>query len=147
VNGARGEAGGQLLRSALSLSLLIGQPFGLTRIRAKRDRPGLRPQRLAAVQAAAKVCAASVTGDRIGSETIAFAPGPVRVGDYFFDIGPAGSTSLVLQTLLLPLALAGGAPSSHCAAAPTYLRVLAVTISTGTGARSSPGSASISVWP
>jgi RNA 3'-terminal phosphate cyclase (ATP) len=126
VDGAMGEGGGQVLRSALSLSLLTGQPFRLTRIRAKRDQPGLRPQHLAAVQAAAKVCAARVRGDRIGSEAIAFEPGPVRPGDYFFDIGTAGATSLVLQTLLLPLALAAGRSrlalrgGTHVPASPCY---------------------------
>jgi RNA 3'-terminal phosphate cyclase len=106
IDGAMGEGGGQVLRSALSLSLLTGQSFRLSRIRANRDRPGLRPQHLAAVRAAATVSGADVRGDRVGSEAIAFAPGLVRPGDYFFDIGTAGATSLVLQTLLLPLALA-----------------------------------------
>jgi len=106
IDGAMGEGGGQVLRSALSLSLLTGQSFRLSRIRANRDRPGLRPQHLAAVRAAATVSGADVRGDRVGSEEIEFAPGPVRPGDYFFDIGTAGATSLVLQTLLLPLALA-----------------------------------------
>ncbi|MEA3276670.1 MAG: RNA 3'-terminal phosphate cyclase [Pseudomonadota bacterium] len=108
VDGAMGEGGGQVLRSALSLSLLTGQPFRLLSIRANRDRPGLRPQHLAAVQAAARVAGAEVGGDRVGSEEIEFAPRPVRPGDYFFDIGTAGATSLVLQTLLLPLTLAPG---------------------------------------
>jgi RNA 3'-terminal phosphate cyclase (ATP) len=111
IDGAMGEGGGQVVRSALSLSLLTGQPFRLSRIRAKRDRPGLRPQHLAAVQAAAQVAGAEVRGDRVGSEEIEFAPGLVRPGDYFFDIGTAGATSLVLQTLLLPLALAPGTSS------------------------------------
>jgi RNA 3'-terminal phosphate cyclase len=74
-----GEGGGQVVRSLRSLSLPTGQPFRLTRIRAKRDRCGLRPQHLAAVQVAAKVCAASVTGDRIGPEAIAFEPGPCLI--------------------------------------------------------------------
>jgi RNA 3'-terminal phosphate cyclase (ATP) len=108
VDGAMGEGGGQVLRSALSLSLLTGQYFRLSRIRANRDRPGLRPQHLAAVQAAARVAGAEVRGDRVGSEEIEFTPGTVQTGDYFFDIGTAGATSLVLQTLLLPLALAPG---------------------------------------
>jgi RNA 3'-terminal phosphate cyclase (ATP) len=108
VDGGMGEGGGQVLRSALSLSLLTGQPFRLSRIRANRDRPGLRPQHLAAVRAAARVAGAEVRGDRVGAKEIDFVPGPVRSGDYFFDIGTAGATSLVLQTLLLPLALAPG---------------------------------------
>ena len=106
IDGAMGEGGGQVLRSALSLALLTGRAFHMTRIRANRDRPGLRPQHLAAVQAAAQVCGARVSGDRVGSAEITFQPGPVRPGDYRFDIGTAGATALVLQTLLLPLALA-----------------------------------------
>ena len=106
-----GEGGGQVLRSALSLSLLTGQTFRVSRIRANRDRAGLRPQHLAAVQAAARVSGAEVRGDRVGSEEIEFAPGTVRSGDCFFDVGTAGATSLVLQTLLLPLALAPGTSS------------------------------------
>ncbi len=106
-----GEGGGQILRSALSLSLLTGQPFRISRIRANRDRPGLRPQHLAAVRAASQVSGGQVTGDRVGSDEIAFTPGEMRPGDHFFDIGTAGAASLVVQTLLLPLALA---PGSSC---------------------------------
>jgi RNA 3'-terminal phosphate cyclase (ATP) len=106
IDGAIGEGGGQVLRSALTLSLLTGQAFGMTRVRASRPRPGLFPQHLAAVQAAAQISAADVAGDRIGSRELHFAPGPVQAGRYHFDIGTAGATSLVLQTLLLPLALA-----------------------------------------
>jgi RNA 3'-terminal phosphate cyclase (ATP) len=111
IDGAMGEGGGQVLRSALSLSLLTGQPFRLSRIRANRDQSGLRPQHLAAVRAAARVAGAEVRDDRVGAEQIDFVPGPVRSGDYFFDIGTAWATSLVLQTLLLPLALAPGTSS------------------------------------
>jgi RNA 3'-terminal phosphate cyclase (ATP) len=83
VDGALGEGGGQVLRSALTLSLLTGQPCHLSRIRAGRDRPGLRPQHLAAVQAAAQISGAPGTrlsGDRVGSQEIRFEPGPVRPG-------------------------------------------------------------------
>lgn len=106
-----GEGGGQVLRSALTLSLLTGQPFHLSRIRTRRASPGLRFQHLAAVQAAARISGAQVSGDRVGSQEIDFSPGPVRAGDYFFDVGTAGATSLVLQTVLLPLALASGRSS------------------------------------
>jgi len=111
VDGAMGEGGGQVLRSALTLSLLTGQSFRLSHIRANRERPGLRPQHLAAVRAAARVSGAEVRGDRVRSEEIVFAPDVVQRGDHFFDIGTAGATSLVLQTLLLPLALAPGTSS------------------------------------
>lgn len=109
IDGSVGEGGGQVLRSALSLSLLTGQAITINNIRLNRPRPGLCAQHLSAVQAAAKVSHARVDGDRIGSLEIHFSPGPVVPSDYHFDIGTAGSTSLVLQTLLLPLALAKGA--------------------------------------
>jgi RNA 3'-terminal phosphate cyclase (ATP) len=109
IDGSMGEGGGQVLRSALTLSLLTGRAFSITRVRAARPRPGLFPQHLAAVRAAAQVGSADVSGDRLGSRELCFAPGVVRAGHYRFDIGTAGATALVLQTLLLPLALADGA--------------------------------------
>jgi RNA 3'-terminal phosphate cyclase (ATP) len=109
IDGSAGEGGGQLLRTALSLSVLTGQAFTMRQIRASRPRPGLRPQHLAAVHAAARISGGVVSGDRIASRQIGFSPGPVRPGDYHFDIGTAGATSLVLQTVLLPLAMAADA--------------------------------------
>jgi len=111
LDGARGEGGGQILRAALGLSLLTGEPFRIERIRARRRRPGLQPQHLAAVAAAAEVGAAAVEGATRGSQTLVFRPGRVRSGRYHFAVGTAGSTVLVLQTVLLPLCLAAG-PSS-----------------------------------
>ena len=108
IDGSIGEGGGQILRSALSLSLLTGQAFDIKNVRARRSNPGLRPQHLSAVQAATQISRASVDGDRKGSSRITFNPGPVQAGEYHFDIGTAGATSLVLQTLLLPLALVQG---------------------------------------
>ncbi len=110
IDGSTGEGGGQILRTALSLSLCTGQAFRIERIRARRRRPGLQPQHLAAVQAAAAIGQARVQGAEAGSGTLEFAPGPVRPGNYRFDIGTAGSTTLVLQTVLPPLMLAA-APS------------------------------------
>lgn len=109
IDGTMGEGGGQVLRSSLTLSLLTGRAVRLTRIRARRKRPGLAFQHHMAVQAAAHVSRARVEGEGIGSSELKFVPGPVRPGRYHFDIGTAGSTSLVLQTVLLPLALAPGA--------------------------------------
>jgi len=109
IDGSIGEGGGQVLRSALTLSLLTGQAFHMTHIRETRARPGLFPQHLAAVQAAAQISGAGLSGDRIGSHELHFAPGPVCPGQYHFDIGTAGATALVLQTVLLPLAVADGA--------------------------------------
>lgn len=111
LDGAMGEGGGQVLRSALTLSALTGQPLHIERIRARRPKPGLMPQHLQAVQAAAAVCGARVTGAELRAQTLTFEPGPLRPGDYCFDVGTAGAVSLVLQTIFLPLAFAGG--SSH----------------------------------
>jgi RNA 3'-terminal phosphate cyclase (ATP) len=103
IDGAQGEGGGQILRSSLSLAICTQQPFRLVDIRANRDQPGLRRQHLTAVKAAAEICAARVEGAELGSRALTFRPGPVRAGDYSFAIGTAGSSSLVLQTVLPPL--------------------------------------------
>lgn len=107
IDGSIGEGGGQILRSALALSLVTGRPCRLRRIRAGRSKPGLRPQHLASVEAAAAVGAAAVQGDRPGSMELSFAPGTVRAGSYRFSVGTAGSTTLVLQTVLPALLTAG----------------------------------------
>ncbi|MCG3130753.1 MAG: RNA 3'-terminal phosphate cyclase [Phycisphaerae bacterium] len=110
IDGSHGEGGGQILRSSLALSMRTGTPFRIEKIRAGRKKPGLLRQHLTAVQAAARVCQARVTGDGIGSTRVTFEPGEVRGGEYCFSIGTAGSTTLVLQTVLLPL-LTAKAPS------------------------------------
>jgi RNA 3'-terminal phosphate cyclase (ATP) len=110
LDGSRGEGGGQILRTALSLSLVTGLPFRLDRIRAGRDKPGLRPQHLRAVEAAAELGNASVTGAEVGSRQLTFTPGEFEARDLNIDIGSAGSTSLVLQTIQLPIALRAKSP-------------------------------------
>jgi len=105
LDGSRGEGGGQILRTALSLSLLTGKPFRIVKIRANRDKPGLRPQHLMAVRAAAELGGADVLGAEVGSRDLVFRPGRVEPRDLAFDIGTAGSAGLVLQTLHLPLAM------------------------------------------
>ena len=106
IDGSLGEGGGQVLRSALTLSMMTDQKMRVANIRANRHKPGLRPQHLAAVKAASEICKATVEGGAIGSAEIIFSPGKIRHGKYNFDIGTAGSTSLVLQTVLLPLSRA-----------------------------------------
>jgi RNA 3'-terminal phosphate cyclase (ATP) len=108
IDGSRGEGGGQVLRTSLALSLITGQPFRIENIRARRAKPGLLHQHLTAVNAAMEIGNAKVEGAAIASGTLTFDPRPVRSGDYSFSIGTAGSTMLVLQTILLPLALADG---------------------------------------
>ena len=103
LDGSLGEGGGQVLRTALSLSLVTGQPFCIRDIRAGRPKPGLRRQHLTAVRAAARIGGADVEGDELGSQRLTFVPGAIRPGAYEFSIEGAGSTTLVLQTLLPPL--------------------------------------------
>src|SRR6187549_777390 len=98
LDGAHG--GGQLLRTALSLSLCTGTGFTLQNIRAGRSRPGLMRQHLTAVNAAAQVGGARVHGAELGAVSLRFEPGEVRAGDYAFATGSAGSATLVLQTVL-----------------------------------------------
>ena len=106
IDGSFGEGGGQILRTSLTLSLITGQPFEIYNIRARRKNPGLQPQHLKCIEAATLISKGEVKGDKKGSLHLFFEPGAVIPGDYHFDIGTAGSTSLVLQTIFLPLALA-----------------------------------------
>jgi RNA 3'-terminal phosphate cyclase (ATP) len=112
LDGSFGEGGGQILRSSLALSLLTGKPFHLQNVRARRPRPGLQPQHLMSVRAAAEVGQARTRGASLHSTDLVFEPGPVRAGTYHFAIGTAGATGLVLHTLYLPLALRTDAPST-----------------------------------
>jgi RNA 3'-terminal phosphate cyclase (ATP) len=115
VDGSVGEGGGQVLRTALALSILTGRAVEVRDIRAGRPKPGLQPQHLTAVQAAVAVSGAEVEGAALDSRRLRFAPGgPARADTYTFDVaeiagrGSAGAVGLVLQTVLLPLALADG---------------------------------------
>lgn len=108
IDGSRGEGGGQILRTAVGLAAATGKAVRLTNIRASRPKPGLGHQHLAAVRAAAAVCKGTLTGDEIGSPELLFVPGRIVAGRHRFDIGTAGSTSLVLQTVIPALMLADG---------------------------------------
>ncbi len=110
IDGSAGEGGGQILRTSLALAMCTGQPFLLTAIRAGRPKPGLMRQHLTCVMAAAEICAAEVDGAALGAQTLRFAPGSVRAGHYTFNIGTAGSCTLVLQTVW-PALLLADAPS------------------------------------
>ena len=105
IDGSMGEGGGQVLRTALGLSLVSGKAFRLERIRAKRPKPGLRAQHLTCALAAQQVGAASVEGATLSSRELVFVPQDVAAGAYRFDVGTAGSTTLVLQTVLPALML------------------------------------------
>jgi RNA 3'-terminal phosphate cyclase (ATP) len=126
IDGAIGEGGGQVLRSALTLSILTRKPTRIENIRARREQPGLMPQHLKAIDAAAAVSKAHVEGAYRGSSSLLFEPGEIRSGRYRFDIGTAGSTSLILQTIFLPLSMASSASTvlisggTHVPWAPCY---------------------------
>jgi RNA 3'-terminal phosphate cyclase (ATP) len=108
IDGSFGEGGGQILRSSLTLALLTGQAFRLRNVRARRSRPGLQPQHLTAVRAAAEVGRAQTRGASVGSGTLDFEPATAQAGNYRFAIGTAGATTLVLHAVYLPLALQDG---------------------------------------
>jgi RNA 3'-terminal phosphate cyclase (ATP) len=106
IDGSQGEGGGQILRTSLALSIWTQQPVRIEHIRAKRAKPGLLRQHLTAVQAAVAISNGQAKGAELGSQALTFSPSKVQGGDYHFAIGTAGSCTLVLQTILLPLLLA-----------------------------------------
>src|SRR5205823_10605464 len=126
IDGSFGEGGGQILRTALSLSLSTGAPFRIENIRAGRQKPGLLRQHLTAVLAAAEISGAAVEGAALGSTNLTFTPGTVRTGEFRFAVGTAGSGTLVLQTILPALMKAGGPArvviegGTHNSAAPPF---------------------------
>jgi RNA 3'-terminal phosphate cyclase (ATP) len=106
IDGSFGEGGGQILRTALSLSLITRKPVRIEKIRAGRKSSGLLRQHLTAVNAAAEVGLAELTGAHIGSQQLTFTPQTLRGGEFHFAVGSAGSVTLVLQTILPALLLA-----------------------------------------
>lgn len=110
IDGSTGEGGGQILRSSLSLAMVLGEAVRIVNVRANRKQPGLKQQHLTALRAAAEVCGATLSGDAPRSMQVTFTPGPIRAGEYLFDVGTAGSATLVLQTVL-PALLAADSPS------------------------------------
>lgn len=137
IDGTFGEGGGQVLRTSLALSMFTGQPFRIFNIRGGRRKPGLLRQHLTGVRASCAVSGGSARGAVIRSGEITFRPGTTVPGEHPFAVGTAGSTTLVLQTILLPLVLAkepslvsvsggthnGSSPSAHYLK-DVYLRLL-----------------------
>lgn len=133
IDGSQGEGGGQILRSAVSFATLCQRPIVIENIRADRRNPGLAAQHITSVRAAAAICGARVDGDTLGSSSLSFVPqSAIRPGTYEFDVaaaregGSAGATSLVMQTVLPPLALAAGTSrvtirgGTHMAWSPSF---------------------------
>jgi len=108
IDGAYGEGGGQLVRTAVALSAITGQATRVVNVRARRDKAGLAPQHLAAVRAVAEVSGAKTEGLELRATSFTFSPGGLQGGTFCFDVGTAGSVTLVMQALLPPL-LASGA--------------------------------------
>ncbi len=106
VDGSTGEGGGQILRTSLALSCITGKSLHIENIRAARRNPGLAKQHLSCVHAACQICNGQCQGAALRSSILNFQPGAIRGGDYSFDIGSAGSASLVVQTVLPALFLA-----------------------------------------
>jgi RNA 3'-terminal phosphate cyclase (ATP) len=106
VDGSTGEGGGQILRTSLTLSCITGKGLHIENIRAARRNPGLAKQHLSCVRAACQICNGQAQGATKGSQVLDFIPGPAQSGDFHFDIGSAGSASLVVQTILPALFLA-----------------------------------------
>jgi RNA 3'-terminal phosphate cyclase (ATP) len=138
IDGSEGEGGGQILRTALALSVITGRPFHLHHIRAKRPKPGLMRQHLTCVQAAAKVGGRDCTAineqgnvSTLNDQTLHFTPDTnpalaIAAAEYEFAIGSAGSCALVFQTILWPLLLAKGSSKltlrggTHNSMAPSF---------------------------
>jgi len=126
IDGSTLEGGGQLLRTSAALSAILGEPFRITNIRTNRPNPGMQAQHLAGVSAIAQICNAKTGGLALNSTELTFLPGKSAGGSYKFEIGTAGSTILVAQTLLPPLLFASS-PShititggTHVPFSPTY---------------------------
>ena len=142
IDGSFGTGGGQLVRNAVALSALTGTALRVRSIRAKRDKPGLAPQHLTAVRAVGEICGARIDGLALGSNELTFQPGRVRGGSFAFDVGTAGSVTLVLQSLL-PLMVAarlgfhvelGGGTDVRAAPPLDYLREVLLPLIAGMGA-------------
>jgi RNA 3'-terminal phosphate cyclase (ATP) len=136
IDGSFGEGGGQILRTALSLSCITGSTLHLSNIRKGRKKPGLMPQHMTCINAASEITNARVSGNDKGSSELTFDPGKIKSGKYFFDIITAGSSSLVMQTLIPPLVFAGGDSlitikgGTHVPFSPTYHYVAEVFMPT-----------------
>ena len=106
IDGSHGEGGGQILRSALTLSAITQKPVQIENIRHNRKVPGLRPSHLSTIKILGKICNAKIDGLTVGSTSITFTPRQIQNTKLQENVGTAGSISLILQAVI-PLALAG----------------------------------------
>jgi RNA 3'-phosphate cyclase len=146
IDGSYGEGGGQILRTALALSAILRKPFTLFHIRSKRKNPGLQAQHLAAVEALARITDAQTEGVRLGSQRITFIPQKILPGEYQFEVRTAGSVTLLLQAIFLPLCFSEGISSvtliggTHVLWSPSFHYLSKVFLPTleGLGVSASP---------
>lgn len=110
IDGSHGEGGGQILRTSLSLASVLKKEVQIFNMRKGRKVPGLQPQHLTCVNALKEITQAEVEGNRLQSLSLRFSPKTIRAGSFLFDVakirGSAGSVSLVIHSILLPLLLA-----------------------------------------
>ena len=101
IDGSYGEGGGQVIRNSAALSCITNNPIKITNIRANRDQPGLKPQHYVALKSLEEIFSAKTSGIEIGSTEVTFKPGKIKPGKYKFEVGTAGSITLVFQALIL----------------------------------------------
>jgi RNA 3'-terminal phosphate cyclase (ATP) len=136
IDGSYGEGGGQILRSALALSAILGKPFTIHHVRSKRKNPGLQAQHLEAVKAIAQITEAQTEGVQFGSQKITFNPQKILPGEYHFEVRTAGSVTLLLQAVLLPLCFSKGISTvtliggTHVPWSPTFHYLSEVLLAT-----------------
>src|SRR5713226_766894 len=107
IDGSYGEGGGQILRTAVAFSIILGRPVRVTKVRAGRNNPGLRPQHASVLKILRDVCSGSLEGGEVGSTTITFYPGVVEALSMKVDLGTAASITLVLQAVVPAASLSG----------------------------------------
>jgi RNA 3'-terminal phosphate cyclase (ATP) len=107
IDGSLGEGGGQVLRTAIALSAVTKTAVKVKNIRFKREKPGLQAQHVTCVKAVGELCNAEIKGLSPGSTEVSFSPGDITAGKLSFDVGTAGSATLVLQSLLPPALYSG----------------------------------------
>jgi len=126
IDGSKGEGGGQIFRTSLTLAMCLGQSICIENIRAGRYKPGLLRQHLTCLKAAKEICDANVEGEVLGSKKVVFVPGKIKPGKYHYAVGTAGSSTLIFQTILIPLLFADGKSEvileggTHNSMAPTF---------------------------
>lgn len=121
IDGRDGEGGGQIVRTSVALAAVTGRPLRVIRVRARRSKPGLQAQHVAAVKAVATVCDAEIEGVRLGADRFRFVPGALRGGHFRFAVSTAGSAGLVLHAVL-PALLRAPASSEVILEGGTHVR-------------------------